>query len=218
MNFRKLFAIAAIACATLHAQVTVSVTGPATARPGATITLNVNAAGTTNTGAAAMQWQLGNPAGFSETVADGPTATAAAKSHTCAAAATSNFCVVYGLTSAVIGNGVVATYSVTIPATAASGSVSFPLSGVVAANATGTTGLNSVSVPVTLGSPYTLSVLSKTDINGDGKTDVSDLQILVTEIVAAQSTPSACVDDQNGDGKCDVLDIVIIVLKILAGG
>lgn len=203
----KTILIFSITSALALAQVTISLTGPATAKPGSSVMLSLSC-NATSTGAAAFQFSVQPPVGFTQAATIGAAATAGSKSLTCTTDST--FCMIYGINLTLIGNGALASYNVTIPANAPIGPATFTLGG-SAVTATGS------SEVVTLGTPYSLTILDPRDINGDGKVDVSDLQVLITEIIAARSNPAACVNDLNADGKCDVFDVMVMVLKILGG-
>lgn len=186
----------------LHAQSTVSLSGPPTARPGTTVTLSLAGAASI-TPAAALQWTLTLPSGYSGIPTAGAAATTAGKSLYCGTAA----CLVTSTTNVTpLGPGVLATYSVQIPATAAAGPIAFPLAGMAAADATGS------ALVVTAGVPYSLTILAKSDINGDGKTDTADVTAMISQV-----TGGACTNDQNGDGKCDVVDAVLVLLQAIGG-
>lgn len=198
----------ALAAGSLLAQsTTLTLTGPATARAGATVPIALSVSGTLPV---ALQWTLAPPTGFSETAVVGSAASGVSKSITCTGDA--SFCLLFGVNVTLIPAGPVANYSLAVPANAAAGAVSLALTNVLAISSTGS------STPVTLGAPYSLLILGAADLNGDGIVDATDLQIMVTEVIASKANPGACVNDLNGDGKCDILDVIVIVLKILAGG
>lgn len=176
---------------------TFSVTGPANARPGTTATISVNAAGTTNTGTAAAQWNLTTPAGFTKTATIGTQASAANKQIACDTPVL--LCIVYGLNTTIMSNGQLASYAITIPANASPGAASITLSGVVAASPTGT------AVTTALGAPYSILILAKSDIDGNGTTNGADVSALITQIING-----TCSSDQNNDGVCDVKDIQLV--------
>lgn len=183
----------------LYSQTTTfSVSGPANARPGTTVNVSVNASGTTNTGTAAAQWNLDTPAGYTKVATIGTQAEAAGKQITCNAAVV--LCIVYGLNMNVISNGQFASYAVTIPANAPPGPVNIPLSGVVAATPNGT------AVTTALGPTYSILILAKTDIDGNGITNTADVTAMITQIVGA-----TCINDQNNDGVCDARDVQLVI-------
>ncbi len=185
---------------------TFTLTGPATAKPGTPITLTLAAAGTTDTGAAAVQWTMGWPTGYTAAVVAG----AADTGKTLSCTAPSATCIVWALNTTVIPNGQVAIYTVNVPANA-TGTVTFTLSALVSASPLGS------GVTSTAGATYTATISPKEDLNGDGKVDLTDVQLEVNQALLASTTPSACtpVWDTNGDGKCDVLDVLHEVLKVM---
>ena len=201
-----IFFLFAAACFGQAATLTVS--GPASAKVGSTVTLTVSATGVTSTGAAAILWGVTPPTGFVISAATaGSVATAAGKTLTCGPG--NAYCVVAGLNQTVIGIGTLATYTITIPATAAGGSTPFPLIGLSAATP------GALALVLTPGPTYALTVVAKADLNGDGKVDGADMTLMLNEVLASRTNPSACVDDQNGDGQCDAVDLMIVVLRAL---
>lgn len=180
---------------------TLTLSGPATARPGATVTVSLTAAAS---GSAALQWAVGLPAGYTATVVAGAAATG--KALTCNAS--NAFCLLVGQNATVIGNGVVAAYSLRVPASV-SETAALPLSSLLGASAVGN------PVTITSGPAYSLQILAHEDLNGDGSVTAADVTLMTTQAIESQTTPSACVNDLNSDGRCDVLDVMQIVLKSL---
>ena len=189
------------------AQTSLTVSGPATARPGTAVNLSLTLSGNTSV---ALSWTLKPPTGYTEVGAIGAAGTAANKTLYCTTDAT--LCLLVGATPAALNNtaiapGVIATYAVQVPGSAAAGSASFPLSGLMAVDAAGS------SVSITSGPGFSLTVLAKSDINGDGKTDAADVQLMIQQTLAG-----TCSNDQNGDGRCDLLDVMIVLLKAMGIG
>ena len=104
-----------------------------------------------------------------------------------------------------IANGPLAQYVVAVPANATIGAAQIPLSNLLSGTADG------IFIPTTSGPTYSVTVLALTDLNGDGKTDILDLQLLIPQIVGT----SACSNDLNGDSKCDLLDALILIRAAL---
>jgi hypothetical protein len=153
---------------------------------------------------AAMQWSLGLPTGYTVSKATaGAASTAAAKTLYCNAVWLN--CLAVGINANLYAAGVVATHLVTVPAGATPGAAvitmpgATPLIGVVGATLIGD------AAPLTVGPAYTVAVLATTDLNGDGKTDILDLQLMIQEILTG-----AVVNDQNGDGVGNVRDVQIV--------
>jgi hypothetical protein len=97
------------------------------------------------------------------------------------------------LNSTVMGNGVVATITVTVPAAP----VTLTMPTLHAVNPAG------AEIAIT-GASVTISptaVASPCDLNGDGVTDASDLATFLSGFVAGN-----CTADLNGNGVCDVID------------
>lgn len=171
---------------------TLTLTGPATARPGTTIPVTLTLAAPPAS-LAATQWSVGLPAGYTATAVAGAASTAAAKTLYCNSLST--LCLTVGVNTNLYADGVVATYQVTVPTNASPGQVSIPLTGIIGA------ALNGGSTGLGAGVPFAFAVLAATDLNGDGKTDALDLQLMIQEILVG---PIA--HDQNGDGVADVKD------------
>jgi len=176
---------------------TLTLTGPATARPGQTIALNLTLSAPSEN-LAALQWTTAVPSGLTFTASAGAASNAAAKTLYCGMP-TSQTCLTVGINSNLYTVGVVATYQVTVPANALPGNVGIPLTGLVGAKLDGTAAV------IVAGTPYFFGVLARTDLNGDGKTDVLDLQLMIQEILTGTVT-----NDQNGDGAVNVLDAQIV--------
>lgn len=184
---------------------TLNLSGPATVRPGQTVTMNVSLAAP-SVDLAAMQWSIALPSGYTATGATaGAASTAAGKALYCNTASTN--CLTVGVNSSVYGAGVVVSYSIVVPAIAPPGTASVsmpgaaPLIGVLGATLAGG------SSPLTVGTAWTFQVLAPTDLNGDGKTDLLDLQILIQQILNGGPVAG---NDQNGDGLINVRDAAIL--------
>jgi hypothetical protein len=196
------------ASAFAQASTTLTLTGPATVRPGSTVQLLLSANGATDTGAAGFQWTINFPSGYTATATPGAAATAAGKTIL-ACTADNSLCLLLGMNTTAIPGGAIANYAVKVPLSAAPSPAPFSLSGLIAVNPTGDV------IPTAAGTPYAPIVLMKQDLNGDGKVDSTDLQIMIDQVIASQSNSARCVDDQNGDGKCDLLDVINVLLKAL---
>jgi hypothetical protein len=178
---------------------TLTLTGPATARPGQTIAVNVMLADPPAS-LAATQWSVTLPTGYTATAVAGAASTAAAKDLYCSTLATT--CLTVGINTNLYAAGVVATYSLAVPALATPGPVTIPLSGVVGATLAGDAAV------LNAGAAYTFNVLSRWDLNGDGVVDVRDVQFLIDVLRLMWNTGTIPVssNDLNGDGKYDVRD------------
>lgn len=77
----------------------------------------------------------------------------------------------------------------------------------------GTLGASLVGDAITVGAvaPFGFAVTSPCDWNGDGSTDVLDVQGVITAALAG----GACTADLDGDGKCTVIDVVRVTLAVL---
>lgn len=198
--------LAASLFAQTSAPTAITLTGPATARAGQTVMLALSAAGAANSGAAALQWALSLPPGYTATVTGGT----ADPDKTATCTATGSVCVLWALDATIMGNGPIASIALKVPATATPGPVSLALSGLVASDATGS---NLPLAPPA--APLSLTILDRRDINGDGTVNAADVTLMLNEVIASQANPAACVDDQTGDGQCNVIDVMVVVLKVL---
>lgn len=101
-------------------------------------------------------------------------------------------------------NGILWTSTITAGTTL--GPASLKLSGIQAVRS------SAALVPVASGPDLNITIApAKEDLNGDGKIDMQDLEILVL-----QNLMNACTTgDQNGDGLCDARDLQIIINKML---
>lgn len=201
-----LFFLAALTC---WAQPSISITGPATAKIGDTVTLSVNLTGSTGAGLSGVQFNVPVPAGLSAIsggVAIGPATTAAMKTLNCTAASWGDvapICVVVGLNQTALSDGVLMTWTAKV---LSAGPASLPVAGVI-----GTSGAGK-AVIVAAAPPATVTVASPCDINGDGKTDISDILSYLNSYVFAAGATAACTAaagtaDLNGDGACNVIDL-----------
>jgi len=178
----KRVAVISILSAVLAYGQTLTLTGPATARPGTVVAASL-ALTSPPASLAALQWSVTLPAGYTATAVAGAASVTAAKTLYCNPASTT--CLTVGINNNVYAAGVAAVYSLTIPATAAPGPVSVPLSGLVGASLAGG------NAPLTAGTAYSVLILAPTDLNGDGKTDVQDLQIMIQRILEPGATVTA---------------------------
>ncbi len=201
----KLLIVLGISAAlALGQQITFTLTGPASARPGGTVSLPLVVSGTS---AAGLQWSVTMPAGgYTISATPGTSTTAASKRMQCAAPPFT--CLVYGIDANLVAPGQIAVHTVGIPASAPKGAIQFPLAGTIAASLPG------VEIPSASGAAYSLTILSKFDLNGDGATDLNDLQIVVDQALGRVGCTSG---DLNGDGKCNVLDAQLLANASLAG-
>src|SRR6185369_13017220 len=115
-----------------------------TATQGGTATLNLSLNAAAGSAPAALEWifQYATTDFTAITAVAGPAAVAAGKSISCASAAGSYTCVLWGMNTNTIANGVVATVTLNVSGTAASSStiqVTLPLAASPAASAVGAT-------------------------------------------------------------------------------
>ncbi|MBI3473796.1 MAG: hypothetical protein HY013_20770 [Candidatus Solibacter usitatus] len=131
--FRTLFATLVFSMTSFAQSVSLALSS-GSGYAGAAVSLNLTLSG--GASPAGLQWTTGYVAAdiSSVTVTDGPAATAAGKSATCAGSAGVYTCVLVGVNGNVIADGVVAVVQVTIASGAVFASTAVPLSGVVAAS------------------------------------------------------------------------------------
>lgn len=196
---RVLLSVAAMACLMplAIAQTTLTLTGPTTVRPGQTIELELATGGSPEP--AGLQWTLTLPAGFTAQAAAGSAAQAGEKTLYCSEDV--SLCLVVGLNPNTIPNGKLARYAVTVAPDTAKGQYALHLSGLVAGSA------KAILAPVNSGSLYEIRVLARSDLNGDGATNMLDLNLMLDQVLGR----AACTDDQNGDGKCDLIDLLAVI-------
>ena len=155
-------AFIAITCSISLAQSSLSLSS-ATTSPGSTVTLNLNLTSPTGSSPSSLQWTLSYPtaAVTSISVLAGPALTSASKSITCSASSGSYVCLAAGMNNGGISNGIVATVTVTMSATAGTTTI-----GVTNAKGASSAALG-VSVTatggvITVASPLTISTLGCT--------------------------------------------------------
>lgn len=168
-------------------------------KAGGSVTLSVNSNLATM---AAVQWSLSLPAGVTVVPTVGAAATAASKVLNCNS--TGTLCLLSGLNQNLIGVGILANYTVTFPANV-SGPQNFTINFPVAADA------GASKVTVISGPTLPIAILSKYDLTGDGRVDILDVQVAITQVITGSCTTA----DVNGDGSCDVLDVAAVILSAL---
>jgi hypothetical protein len=157
------------------------VSAPAT-RPGQTATVSINLAGSAGQNIAASEWSFTVPSGA--TVTAGPAATAAQKTVQCGAnAQQTTTCVLYGVNSNTLADGVVATVAVPVapisPFTSANTTgPSFTLTNTLSASLAGS------AVATAAGPAVNIPLLSPCDLNGDGATNALDVVAAVSQVVS----------------------------------
>ncbi len=194
----KLIALFLTLTLTALAQTTITLSGPVSVRPGQSVEI-VTTLSTTAL-PAGLQWSMSVPAPLSVTSAMTGTSSVAAE-KTLYQSDDGITHILVGMNINSIAPGPVAKHTISVPASASKGSYSIQLSGLVAGDANGD------EIVLTTGTNYSLLVLAKTDLNGDGTTNVSDLGIMLNQVFGLV----ACTDDMNGDNKCNIRDILIII-------
>lgn len=202
--------LAILICLPALAQTALTITGPATAKPGDQIMLRINLTGSAQI--AALQWT--NPTAPAALglgpVSAGVGVQAAAAGKTTIQCSTQavmgKICMVYGMNQTAIAAGEVAVLTGTISGTATAGAYTFNIAGLVAVAPIGS------SVAIVPGGTYTLTVTSRFDLTGDGKVDIADVQQAASQGVGDVACGTG---DVNKDGRCDLLDVIMIILAAL---
>jgi len=116
----------------------------ASAAPGSTVTLNVSLSSSSGSAPAGLQWTFNYPTAMVQTVSAqaGPAAVSAGKSISCADAPGAYQCLIWGMNTSPIPDGIIATITLGVSG-AASGSAALPLDNAVGASAAG------ASIPAT---------------------------------------------------------------------
>lgn len=185
------------------AQVVIMPSSQPNVKAGGTVTATVTLAGSSATGPGAFQWSWSVPSGWT---LSNPGGAATGRTVTCGIPTNPN-CVVWGLTRTPHPNGQVATVQITVPAATAPGNYTIGLTNPVAANVAS----SPATMPISVASAFTIRVLHKSDLNGDGSLTSEDALAMAQQAVGN----AACTDDQNADGKCDAVDIQIVANAIV---
>lgn len=192
-------ALSALFALIAHAQPTITATGPASVTAGQTATLTVSLSGSAGQNIAGVQWSQGLAPGLTlgTPVASAPIVALGDAAY-CGAA----ICLVVG-SLAVMADGALATVPILVSATAVPGLTPLPLTGLLAATPAG------LNVPgVVSGAPYSLRVLSRCDLNGDGTVNVVDVMVAVNAVLGVGSCPVS--------GGCS-LETILYVISAAAG-
>lgn len=196
---------------------TISILVPQAAAAGATIPYSIVLAG--GGGPAGIEFTFSGAAGDIPTapIVAG-TAAAAGKSIICAPVATTitppppvqTLCLIYSISSSVIGDGTIAAGTYTIPLSHGGQSDQFITTATVGASIAGAA---IVLAPGPMGT--TAVTKSRCDLNGDGAFTAADVTLLLGAAVSA--TPNLALYDLDSDGKVDIVDVLIEVIAVLNG-
>jgi hypothetical protein len=118
-----------------YGQAVISLTSPGKGKPGKNTVLTLSVTGSTAAGASGFQWSLVYPAGYAATIVLGAAAASAGKALNCTP--DKSTCVLSGLNTNVIPDGVLATYALHIPKGATAGSVAVGFSNLVGTSSNG---------------------------------------------------------------------------------
>lgn len=190
-----------VAAASAQPQLTLAIQNQGPVRAGNTLQLQATLTGSSAATMAAYQVNLRATVPGTWSIAPGAVATAAGKTFTCVppdATSPDYRCILAGMNANTIADGVVATISLAIPASASDGQAS-----IIPSNALGATGAGDAVALAVNALNFTLaSPLSPCDLNSDGLTNVQDVQLVTNQIfgLAAQTL------DLDGDGRTTVAD------------
>jgi hypothetical protein len=190
--------------AALASAQTLTITGPGSVKAGSTFTLGIGLSGTGTTGDQAFQFSLSGISSWTIAPVRGTAATTANKTVSCAAVGVSYNCIVAGLNTATLVDGQQVVLTVTVPRNAGSGTTTVSASSLLAAATDANGSANGVSLVAPV--PFTLSVTSACDLDGNGVIDATDLATAMQQVVGV----GACSADLNSDGVCNVIDVQII--------
>lgn len=211
MRLVKFLALAALVGLLSHdgtaqAAATLTVTGPANVTAGATATLTVTLAGSSGLNLTGVQWTHALPVGATlGTPVISPAFAVLGKGAYCGA----TVCLAVGLAGTVITNtpltdGAIMTVPVTFASGATLGAASMQINGTFSANSSG------AAVTITPGATYSITVLpGRCDVNGDGKVDSTDVNLVVQAVTGKGSCPLS--------GGCTLQSLVAVILAALGG-
>lgn len=206
-----------LACVGFAFGQTISVVVPQGAAAGATVPYSIVLAN--GGGPAGVEFTFSGAAGdVPTTPIVAGTAAAAGKSIGCAvvpgtvtpAPPVQTLCLIYSISSSVIGDGTIASGTYTIPLSHGGQSDQFITSATLGATIAG------AAVVLAPGPMGTIAVTkSRCDLNGDGIFSATDVTLLLGAAVSV--TPNLALYDLNSDGKVDIVDVLIEVIAVLNG-
>jgi hypothetical protein len=184
-----------------------TLTGPASVTAGQPVTLTLSISGTASTLLAGLQWSLAVPPGItsgSPSVALSGPDSALGLGVFCG----TSICLETGFNGTVVVDnplvdGALAVFLANVPASVAPGNYAFALSGLVGASTVG------AAVPLVSGSVYSLQVLSRCDLNGDGSVNVTDIQMALNQALGIQ----AC----SFSGGCGIVSLQAVIIAASGG-
>lgn len=191
-----------LAPALLAQNLSLSVPNGTITEPGTNFSLNLNLTMPEGSESpAGIQFDLTYPAADVTmlSVSDGPAATAAGKTFTCAPSSGHVICVLAGINTNKMANGVIGVVSITT--SSAPTSIPITLGNTLGASLAG----DGIALSA---SGITLSNFSRFDLNQDGKIDIKDLQLLILKVLAQMSASLT--------GSPDVRDVQKLIARIPA--
>jgi len=196
----------------LQAQVTVTLTGPASVTAGGTANLTVSIAGTTQAGVnqniVGVQWSMTIPATATIGTCTVPTNLSAENYQAfCGPAASLAAEIIASGTFTPLADGAVANVPLTFATTQTPGTLAIPLTGLYAVNSSGTNVNGVVSGPV-----YSLKILSICDLNGDGIVNVADVMLAINGLIGTTTCPLSAVA-----GGCTLANVVNEIIAVTGG-
>ncbi len=202
----KLLLALALVLPVLAQQDNLTVSAPSLVRPGQVLDLTVRRASNPPPPASAgTQVNFNFSGNVTAITVDGAQS---GKTATCnLLSSTSAICIVYGLNTALLPDGIVMVAHATL---AANQNPNFTITNSSPVSAAP----NGDNITVGVNPTVSVSALSRCDINGDGQTNFTDVAIAVSQAVGLSTLVTA---DMNGDGKVDVRDVQWIAAALNGG-
>lgn len=191
---------------------TLNISGSTNVRPGTSVSFPISLINGNNT-IASLQFTVNYTSDFSGATIVVGNGISASKQISCNPSTNSQTCVIYGINQTAIPDGLVATLSATLvnPTTVTPEIVSYASNSIYSASAL----IPSSAITLVAGTTGSDSVLSNCDLNGDGVTNVTDLNLLISWIFNGVTPPVGLTSDLNHDGKSNVIDMQVDIDGIL---
>jgi hypothetical protein len=191
-----------------------TLTGPVSATAGSSVNLSLALSNSAGQGVTALEYTVTPPSGLTLSVATpGAASTAATKTLYCAPGNAT--CIALGwtggttptVTNTAYSDGVVSTFTLTVPASTAPGTVSVPLSNLAGITTAGIL----VSGGITSGATYTLKVFSPCDVLQSGTVTGADVQAMLNGSLGFSSCPF------SGPGACSLQNVIAVLIASNGG-
>ena len=169
-------------------------------------TINVALSGSSTLNIAAIEFTIAVPPNSTVNAVAGAASTAAMKTITCGTPAATITCIIFGINSTTISDGVIATLNISLPANSTPGSFSAAETNLSSANVSG------VAVTINSGTALSFNILNPCDINGDGLVNAADVSLTVGQAIGASACSTA---DLVGNGMCVGVNGLLDVLRVI---